>query len=451
MADTQDVIDRPVVTTNQKQAGRHRRAGKLAMLFSKFAVIRDIAFVSFGKYGQYLVTIVTLPLTARLLGTEGVGLLAISMSAYFIGSLIVDLGITTFLAAMMNDKNVNLLRGNYLAIRGTLLSVMGVALGASLLFGAHIHVHMILLGLFAGGFSSAGDDWVLLAQSRFGLGVVYQSIGRILYLGLLVILLPMYPNASVAMLCLIVSSIIPVALTWFRTSKDLGKPSRPEDIRSMLRIAAPVLSSRLLITSYGQGAASIYSGVLTAASLGLFSASDRLVRAFQSLLDAIGFGLLPRLARDQDESRFWRRSTEALLACVAVAVVASLVLWTAAPLLISLIFGAEFETASSIMRVQVFILPFTAATSFITTAILPVRRDTKGVLLGAMVGTAFSVAALCVGLATRSVWALVWGTFACEVAVAIWYLARLGYLYSRELMKRRWSDYVASYLTLEGR
>ena len=449
MAEAQDVIDRPQ-ENRTNPAGRHRRPGKLGTLLSKFAVVRDIAFVSFGKYGQYLITIVTLPLTARLLGAEGVGLLAIGMSAYFIGSLLVDLGITTFLAAMMNAQNVNQLRGNYLAVRGTILTTMAVALGISVAFDAHMHVHMIVLGLFAGGLSSSGEDWVLLGQGRFGIDVIYQSIGRIAYLGLLIVLLPRFPNASVAMSCLIISALIPVGLTWRRTLTDFGLPSRPKDIRAMLRLAGPVLSSRLLITSYGQGAATIYSGALSAASLGLYSASDRLIRALQSLLDAIGFGLLPRLARDQDESRFWRRSVEALCACVIVAFVAALVLWVIAPYIIPLIFGHEFDSAASIMRVQAFILPFTALTSFVTTAILPVRQDTKGVLIGAIIGFAFSIVAICVALMNRSVWSLVWGTFTCEVAVAAWYLLRLRILYSRELTRRKWADYVTGYLNLQG-
>ncbi|MBM7417282.1 MULTISPECIES: oligosaccharide flippase family protein [Nocardiaceae] len=404
---------------------KHRRGS-----LHKLSAVRDIAFVSFGKYGQYLVTIVTLPLTARILGTEGLGLLAIAMSAYFIGSLLVDFGITTFLAAMANDENLNQLRGNYLALRATVLAVMGTGLLASLLVGAHVHLHMILLGLFAGGFASFGDDWVLVAQARFGIGVVYQGIGRVLYLVLLVTLLPMFPSAAVAMLCLLASSVVSVALTWRLTIREFGPPSKPKDVTAMVRMGVPVLTSRLLITSYGQGAATFYSVALSAASLGIFSASDRLIRAFQSLLDAIGYGLLPRLARGR-EDHFWQNALRGLTACVGVAVVATVGLWVSAPLLISLVFGDQFSSAVDIMRVQVFILPFTAITSFVTTAILPVRQDTKGVLIGAVIGTVFAAGALATALSTASVWALVYGTLTCEVAVAAWYLLRVRMLHRR--------------------
>ena len=78
------------------------------------------------------------------------------------------------------------------------------------------------------------------------------------------------------------------------------------------------------------------------------------------------------------------------------------------------------------------------------------RQDTKGVLIGAIIGFAFSIVAICVALMNRSVWSLVWGTFTCEVAVAAWYLLRLRILYSRELTRRKWADYVTGYLNLQG-
>ncbi|WP_245810904.1 lipopolysaccharide biosynthesis protein [Rhodococcoides corynebacterioides] len=424
-----DATDRIDLTGRAEPGAPESRRRRLRVP-PRLAAVRDIAFVSFGKYGQYLVTIVTLPLTARILGTEGLGLLAIGMSAYFIGALLVDMGITTFLAAMMNADNVNRLRGNYLALRAAVLSAMGVALALGMLVDAHVHLHMVLLGLFAGGVSSFGDDWVLVAEARFGIGVVYQSIGRVLYLVLLVGLLPHFPSASVAMLCLLLSTLVNVVLTWRLTLTEHGLPSRPNGVLAMVRMGAPVLTSRLLITSYGQGAASFYSVALSAASLGLFSASDRLVRAFQSLLDAIGYGLLPRLARGR-EDHFWGNAFRGLGATVAIAAGVSVVLWIAAPWVIPLIFGAEFTGAVEIMRVQAFILPFTALTSFVTTAVLPVQQDTRGTLIGAVVGAIFAGGALLAAVATGSVWALVFGTFTCEIAVATWYLLRVRMLRRR--------------------
>ncbi|QIS11948.1 lipopolysaccharide biosynthesis protein [Nocardia arthritidis] len=412
--------------------GAHQRHGLLA-------IIRDIGYVMFGKYGQYVITIVTVPLIARTLGASGLGLLAIGMSSYFIGSLMVDLGITSFLAARVHDtgepgdhRQLNQLRGNYFAIRATTLGVMGIALLGSYAVGAPVQLEMILLGLFSGGFWSISEDWLLIGQGRFGTSTAYQGIGRIVYLALLVAFLPRLPSPQVAVLCLLVSSVPTVALTWWDSFRTFGRPARPAGLRSVFRTGAPVLASRLLVTVYGQGAAAVYSAVLNPAALGLYSAGDRLVRAIQSTLDPIGFALLPRMARRSTEDGFWRKSLQALIACVCLATAATAVVWAVAPLLIHLIFGAQFTGAIGLLRVEIFMLPATTVTSFVTTAILPVRQDTVGVLIGAIIGTCVAAVALGIAFRTHSVWTLVYGSVFTECTVATWYLVRVRRLIVRE-------------------
>jgi O-antigen/teichoic acid export membrane protein len=172
--------------------------------------------------------------------------------------------------------------------------------------------------------------------------------------------------------------------------------------------------------------------VLDAASLGLFSAGDRIVRALQSMLDPIGLALLPRMAYLSDGNRFWRRVTLSLMACVGTALVIAVTLWVAAPTLIHVIFGGAFIDAVPMLRVEALILPATALTSFATTAVLTVRRDTAGVFIGAVVGTCVAGVWLYVAIQTHSVWALVYGTLCSEITVALWYIARMWRLSVRE-------------------
>lgn len=425
----------PVITTiPPAEAGPRTRAARLRELAT---VLRDIAYVSFGKYGQYLVTVATLPLIARLLGASGMGLLAIGMSAYFLGSLIVDLGITSYLAARIQESGtdrevVNHTRGTYLAIRGGILGVLAVALVTAVPAGAPDYLGMVLLGLFVGGFWSMSEDWVLIGQGRFGASTLYQSIARVGYLVALLTLLPRFPTAAMAMLCLLGSSVIGLALTWWDTWRAFGPPGRPRGAWKLIRAALPVVTGRLLTTSYGQGAAAVYGAVLNAASLGLYSAADRLVRAVQSLLDPIGFALLPRMAKRSGEERFWPDALRALGVCVAAACVATAALWVAAPLVIGLVFGDEFGGAAGVLRLEALILPATTVTSFVTTAVLPVRQDTVGVLIGSATGTVVAGCALLLTLRTHSVWTLAAGIVAAEFAVAIWYLARMRALIVRE-------------------
>lgn len=406
--------------------------GTRGHLRASAALIRDVAYVMLGKYGQYLVTLVTLPLAARILGAHGVGLLAIGMAAYFIGSVLVDLGITSMVAAMVSHEDVNQLRGNYAAVRLPTLATMTVALLGALAMHVPENLAMVLFGLFAGGLWSISEDWLLIGEGRFGASTAYQTIGRGAYLVLLLILLPALPSAFTAMGCLCLSSVVTAVLTWWDSIRRYGRPKRPSGTGRLLRLGFPVLGSRLLTAGYGQGAPAVYAGVLSAASLGLFSASDRIVRAIQSMLDPIGFTLLPRMARWDGSAGFWRRAYVGLACCVVLAVVVVAVIWVSAPLLISVIFGDEFAAAVPLLRLEIFILPATALTSYVVTAVLPVRQDSLGILTGAVLGTAVAAVALVIAMRTQSVWALVVGTLAAEFTVAAWYLTRMSWLMLRD-------------------
>lgn len=388
-------------------------------------VIRDVAYVSVGKYGQYLVTAVTLPLIARLLGTEGMGLLAIGMSAYFIGSLVADLGLTAFLAARVHEPQIQQLRGDYFVLRAGIVTILAVALTAAGILDVDRHVAMILFGLFAGAVAALAEDWLLIGHGRFGIELIYQGLGRLAYLGLLVVLLPRHPSAAVALACLVWSGLLPIALSWGDSLWRFGLPGKPRGVFALLRRGTPVFAARLLITGYGQGAAAVYSGVLSAASLGLYSAGDRVVRALQSMLDPIGLALLPRLARKNQEQGFWASAAAALTVCVVAAALASAGVWIAAPYLVRLVFGSEFAGTTGLLRAEALLLPAGAVSSFATTAVLSVRQDTRGVLVGAAIGTAVSGVALGITVVTRSVWTMVTGMVIAEFAVAAWYLARM--------------------------
>lgn len=402
-------------------SGRSRILGKLA-------IVRDVGYVAFGKYGQYLITLVTLPLIARMLGTEGVGLLAVGMSAYFLGSLIIDMGITTFLAAELRDEDVRSLRGNYLAIRLSILSVIASIAVVVFVFDSHEHLRMIMFGLLCGGIASMGEGWIFLGQARFGRLVVIEMSGRVLYLILIVSILPNVRTPEAALLCLAGSSLVPVIWTWIVTIRDYGMPRRPKAIGPMVRMGIPVLSSRLLENTYEQGVATIFSLALSARSLGIFSASDRPVQAVSSTLDAIGFGLLPRFAARKQESDFWATIRRGIFGVFLLAVVFSVALALIAPFAIPLVFGDQFEDAVPVMQLQAFILPGTAVASFVTTAVLPVCKDTRGVLYGSLIGTAVILVFLGVALHNHSVWALVTGMLVAETVVASFYLFRVRHL-----------------------
>ncbi len=390
-------------------------------------VLRDVVLVSAGRYGQYAITLVTIPLCARLLGPTGMGLLAVAMSTYFLGALCTDLGITAFVAARAEKPGLARLRGDYAGLRAAAL----VGFAALFLLAAALPVpravEMGALGLVVGSVSACGDDWVLLGAGRFGAVVAQQTAGRLVYLALLVAVLPRVRTPEAAMGCLLAGSLVAVGWSWARTLRDYGRPARPGAPTDLLRTGGPVFAARLLSSSYGPGAATVFAPALPPHALGLFSASDRPVQAAGSLLDAVGVSLLPRLAR-RDTGAFWPTARRGVVLVGAGGAVLAAAATALAPWLVPLIFGADFDGAVALLQVQAWALPGLAVASFVATAVLPVLGDARGVLLAGAVGATVVAATLALALRTHDPRTVVAGIVAAQTAAAAFSLLRARHL-----------------------
>ncbi|MET9326917.1 lipopolysaccharide biosynthesis protein [Tsukamurella sp. NPDC003166] len=380
-------------------------------------VVRDVALVSAGRYGQYVITLVTIPLCARVLGPAGMGLLAVAMSTYFLGALCTDLGITAFTAARVGRPGLDRLRGDYAGLRGAALGAFTALFALTVVLPVPRGVEMAALGLVVGSVSASGEDWVLIGAQRFGAVVLQQTAGRVVYLLLLVTLLPRVRTPEAAMACLLAGGAIAVTWSWARTVRDYGRPARPRPPVALLRTGAPVLAARLLSSTYGPSAATVFSPALSPHSLGLFSASDRPVQAAGSLLDAVGMSLLPRLARRAD-GEFWSVARRTVVVVAAGGVGLAGAATVLAPWAVPLVFGAEFDGAVPLLQVQAWALPGLAVASFVATAVLPVRDDARGVLLVGAVGAVVIAVALLVTMHTHDPVTVVLGVVAAQTSAA---------------------------------
>ncbi|CAM3342016.1 lipopolysaccharide biosynthesis protein [Tsukamurella hominis] len=380
-------------------------------------VLRDVVLVSAGRYGQYAVTLVTIPLCARVLGPAGMGLLAIAMSTYFLGALCTDLGLTAFVAARAGKPGLDRLRGDYAGLRAAALAAFTALFVLAVVLPVPRAVEMAALGLVVGSVSACGEDWVLLGAGRFGAVVAQQTAGRVVYLALLVALLPQIRTPEAAMGCLLAGNLVTIGWSWARTLRDYGRPARPGRPRALLRTGAPVFAARVLSSTYGPGAATVFAPALAPPALGLFSASDRPVQAAGSLLDAVGMSLLPRLAR-RDTGAFWSTARRGIVAVAAGAALLAAAATLLAPWLVPLIFGPEYHGAVALLQIQAWALPGMAVASFVATAVLPVLDDARGVLLAGGVGAAVITAALAVALHTHAPLTVVTGIVAAQTAAA---------------------------------
>lgn len=402
---------------------------------SFLGLMRDVLMVSLGKYGQYVVTLVTVPLCARLLGVEGTGMLAISTAAYFFGSIIVDWGLAQILAGRVGrDGDMGSTRRSYALLRASLMCLLLLILGTVLLVPASPVLLMIALGLVAGGISSLGEEWILLGKGQFARIAALQIVGRVFYLVTLVVLLPAVREPWLPIVLLGVSNFISAALSWFQARRVSFMNDGSVSISALLLSGRAPTLARLLGTAYGQGATVYFSLVVSIPALGLFSAAEKLARAAASALDAFGLALLPRMSRSRKAAEeFWTRAKKGAVAAFLLGSTAAAILWMAAPMAIGLLYGSDFQESVGVLRVMVLLLPAAATTSMISTSVFYVREDHKGILGGSLVGVALGVVAFVVtAISGGQIETLVICVVLIEWSVLLFNLLRACYLLKQD-------------------
>lgn len=396
----------------------------------------DTALVSLGRYSQYFVTILVIPITARTLGVDGVAELAVGTAATFFGSVAVDMGLTQVLAVRAAAEELPWAKSAYALLRAGVLAAFALVLCVIYLTAPNIWLELVALGLLAGAASSVGEDWLLIAHLRYGQLALAQLIGRIGYLGALYVLLPSFPSPVLAIWALAGSNFLYGGFTWV-FARGLASFSRPprNQIGWLLRQSAALVPSRLLSLLTSQLPIFVYSGTVVTATVGLFASSDKVARAGQAALDAFSLALLPRLARShsRDVGRFWRDANRASAAAFGFGLIASAVACVLTPWVVRLLYGSQFLGAIAALRVEVWIIGPGAVTSVVMSSVLYVKRDSIGIFWLSIAGllTVAASVTIIVWAAPHQVWMAV-GAVAVDSLTMIYALARARQLQMRE-------------------
>jgi PST family polysaccharide transporter len=170
---------------------------------------------------------------------------------------------------------------------------------------------------------------------------------------------------------------------WWMLWRELPPPMgwHTRAWRSLSRARA-LFAFRALGAVYQSGSLLLLGALAPVATVAAYGAADRLVRAALNLLDPLSRALLPRLARWQAEGdRQWEDTVAGLLRWMgAGSLVAAALVGAAAPLLVSVAFGAGYDSVVPSLRALASLMPLvTVGTVLGYFWALPARRD--GVLL----------------------------------------------------------------------
>ncbi len=407
-----DLLDTPEAGAAAIRGGALRLAGYgggvIFALASVPLLVRHLGVVDFGRY-----TLV-LSIIAMVQGlTEG-GLQAIGVREYSVlGQAERDLMMRRLLALRV------LATGGGVGLALAFCAIAGY--GSTIVLGTLVAgIGLLLLVLF--NLLSVP----LAANLRFGwitaADLARQGLATVLIIALVVAGAGLVPLLAVQIpACLLACGMV---LVLVRRMTTLTPAFDPSAWWSLLRDTLPYAIAIAVAALYFRVTIVIMSLVASDDATGYFATSYRIIEVLVGiplLLVASAFPILSRAARD-DSARLRYASQRTLDLMLVLGAWVSLVVGIAAPFIITLIAGHDFDPAGETLRIQAVTVVCTFVSVTCTFILLSLRRH-RAILVGSTVPLAFGVTATLLLAPDHGANGAAVATVFAEVALAVTLLA----------------------------
>jgi len=323
------------------------------------------------QFATFVVPLVTLPYTSRVLGPDGFGLVIFAQGFAFVLGLLIDFGF-----GVSATRNVAMARDDTTALS----AIVGRVLGAKLMLAAgsllvaivalaavpklRANPDLLALAWIAALASGFNPGWFFLGIERLRLPSLIQFVSRVVSAALTFVLVQdrgdawivvgLYAAASVV--TMVISNALMYRRIRFRVPHVRGGVAALKDA---------------WVLFVGSGAVTLYTS-LNVVLLGLFASSaqvahfgaaERVVRAATQLIGPAATAVFPRLSYLQASAEPARARK---LIGIAGAVIGGIGLASAAllallaPVIISVVFGVEFEDSVLLLRLLAALVPLVA-------------------------------------------------------------------------------------------
>lgn len=359
------------------------------------ALAKDSAYVAMGRYSGLLVALITTPLYARALGLDGMAQLAVAVGSGFVGSLAVDLGLTSPLAARVatGDPQVGALRSAYAKNRAYVGLALVLTWALAITIAPSSNVTLIASGALVGAASSVGEDWLLIGRRRYKALAASQLTARAVLLILSGALAFLGALSVPSILVLAgVTNALGGAITWRLAASDPARLSATPDMRAELaRLSLSYATSRALSVTQAQAPTFFWGHVALPGVFGVFAGADKVFRATQSLTDALSIALLPRVSRSKEGQR---ARYQAIGASLAVGTVLAVLVAAVASPAVAVLLGREFEASVTPLRILACALPGASLFGTVTGSVLIGLGRARLVVAANLMGALAALAAL---------------------------------------------------------
>lgn len=371
--------------------------------------------VAVGRNVPMVISVVSIPLIARSLTLTEFGRYSLAMAAYFLGSVLLDMGLPNFLARAARSRDSQVVASTRVDFLG-LRSITGMAL---VVLGAPLAISSstlpVYLGLLAGALSSTGEEWLLIARGRFGAAAASQWLGKLWYFVMLLLFLSIIdePTFLVPLGALGIGSVVCSCATFVLVARGgdhvgqqvmfVCRGGSWSGVVTLLKLGMYATPSRIFGALHGPSSSLVVSVFVSAATLGTYGGIDRVVRAISGVCESVTIALLPRFAERSIDGQITQRTVARLAfsGLVGGSLCAGLVAATS-PLIVWLLLGSEFASSVPMLRVAAMLLPAAVVSSLINVNVHSVERRSWSNLVSAFAGFATLLLGLALCSLTRA-------------------------------------------------
>lgn len=343
-------------------------------------VARNTVILVIGQVTVQASMIIIGLLVARRFGETVYGQYTLAFAFVNIFGLLFSLGVDSILVreiARSPQQAWMILSGGLwvrlVAFPLTLALILVAALVAG--YDATQRFYIFLVALFV-GITSLGDLGRIVFQGlqRMELDTLSRAIDRACAVSLALVVVFLRPSLIGVILALITGAVVGAVVSWQRVPRLLGTPqfAPPRGSLRLIKAAAPIAGSMIIIALYVQLASVILSFYVSYGSVGLYNAANGVVAPFLLLPVALGTAMLPALSQNAlRESRFAKRNyylTIGTTLLLGLPVAATLILL--GDFAITVLYGEAFLRAKPALILLAVQVPIVFTNTYLTNALI---------------------------------------------------------------------------------
>jgi polysaccharide transporter, PST family len=325
-------------------------------------LVQNVLALYSVQFVNYLLPLITIPFLTRVLGAEGWGLYAFFQSFALYANTIVDYSFIMAGTRDVSRQRANLSgRADLLAgvIGAKLLLASGVLISCLMLHflvpAFHAHPLIYWMGIFWGVSLAFNLLWYFQGMERMRTAAALDLSAKSLATAAIFLVVKTPGDTWKVFFLYTIANLLSLGVASFLTFRrvPLRRPTWRLSLQT-LRTGWHLFTARFAVNTFAAGNSFILGLFAPPVAVGFFAGADKISKASASLCEPITSALFPRLALIVHESpdhalNLVRRSFVAMF-CISGGL--SVLIFTAAPVLIRNILGPGYGDAVVMLRIM---------------------------------------------------------------------------------------------------